>query len=288
MTTISQVLQESIGTLSTISETPSLDAQNLLANVMGKSRSWVLAHPEANLSSKEVGSYQRNTTAIAEGLPLPYVLKYWEFFGLEFRVTPDTLIPRPETELMVEEAIRWLRHNPGHKWGADVGTGSGCVAVAVARHADNLSLIGTDVSFRALTVASTNARHHHLKHRIHLLQADLVPQIGLPLNLICANLPYIPTSTLMELEVFGKEPRLALDGGDDGLALISRLLEQAPDLIAPGGLILLEINASQGIQVSELALRSFPMANVEIKPDLAGLDRLLSIQIPPDYQPVTH
>lgn len=287
MITISQLLQESIGTLSTVSDTPSLDAQNLLATVMGKSRSWVLAHPEANLTSNQVDAYHQNTTAIVGGMPLPYVLEYWEFFGLEFHVTPDTLIPRPETELMVEKAIHWLRQNPGPNWGADVGTGSGCVAVAIANHANNISFIGTDISFQALDVASKNALHHKLEHRIHLLQTDLAPRTSLPMNLICANLPYIPTSTLKELEIFGREPRIALDGGEDGLALINRFLNQAPNLIAPGGLILIEIDPSQGSPVIELASRVFPTATVEVHQDLAGLDRLIAIQLSPDYKPVT-
>lgn len=285
MTTISQVLQESIRTLTPVSETPLLDAQNLLANIIGKSRSWVLAHPEADLSSQEVDSYHRDAAAIAEGMPLPYLLERWEFFGLEFLVTPDTLIPRPETELMVETAIQWVTSISAHTWVADVGTGSGCIAVALAKQAHNLTVIATDVSYPALIVALSNAQHHKVDDRIHFLQADLIPQITIPINLICANLPYIPTDKLKKLGIFGKEPQLALDGGEDGLALIGRMLYQAPYLIAPGGLILLEIEASQGSQAVDLALRSFPMAKVDVQRDLAGYDRLLIIQVPKEFQP---
>ena len=282
MTTITQVLQDSINSLTPVSDTPSLDAQNLLANIMGKSRSWVLAHPEAYLSSRELNSYQRYTSAVVEGIPLPYVLEKWEFFGLKFHITPDTLIPRPETEMIVEKAIQWLSINPGHIWGADVGTGSGCIAVTLAKNVPDLSIIATDISYPALNVARSNAHLHSVADRIYYLQADLIPQFSRPLKLICANLPYIPTNTLKELEIFGKEPQIALDGGEDGLALLTRFLNQAPHWIAPGGLILLEIDASQGSQVVDLALKSFPMAVVEVQRDLAGLDRLLVIEIPQD------
>lgn len=284
MTTVSRVLQVSIKTLTPVSETPLLDAQYLLAHIMGKSRSWVLAHPEAYLSPQEVESYQRDTTAIAEGIPLPYVLEHWEFFGMDFQITPDTLIPRPETEMMVESAIQWAKSFPGHIWAADIGTGSGCISVALAKHTNNLSIVATDLSYPALNVALSNARHHNVDERIHFLQADLIPQITIPINLICANLPYIPSNKLKNLGVFGKEPQLALDGGEDGLVSIGRFLKQASLLIAPAGMILLEIEASQGSRVIDLALGSFPMAKVDIQRDLAGYDRLLIIQVPEDFQ----
>jgi release factor glutamine methyltransferase len=286
LTTIFKILQESIKNLTPVSDTPSLDAQNLLANMLGKSRSWVLAHPEANLSSQEVNTYQRNTSSIVSGIPLPYVLGHWEFFGLEIQITPDTLIPRPETELLVEKAMHWLSLIPGHCWGADVGTGSGCIAVALAKYAINLSIIASDISYPALYVARSNAIHHKLDDCVHFLQADLIPQFTIPLNLICANLPYIPTNTLKELEIYGKEPRLALDGGKDGLSLICKFLNRAPYSIAPGGLILLEIEANQGSQVVDLARESFPRAAIEVQSDLAGSDRLLVIQVPKDHRPV--
>ena len=279
MTTITQALRENAETLTKVSDTPALDAQILLAHHLRKPRSWILTHPEKQLSHQVSSSFQKDIDLITEGVPLPYVLGQWEFYGLNFTITPDTLIPRPETELLVEQAITWLTNNPDRRLVADLGTGSGCIAVALARHVHDLWIIASDISYQALRVARSNSIQHKVNDRIHCLQADLYPPVECHFDLICANLPYIPTGILSTLKVYGREPSLALDGGEDGLELISILMKEAPKIIAPGGLILFEIEASQGIQAETLASQTFPRAEIKVLPDLSGHNRLVAIQL---------
>lgn len=259
------------------------DRQTLLAQVLGQPRAWVLAHPEAALTTEQDRAWQAALARLWRGVPLPYVLGRWEFFGLEFIVTPEVLIPRPETELLVETALGLIQA-PGSAihTGIDVGTGSGCIAVALAAHAPSLALTATDISPAALAVAHANAELHGMTGRIELLSADLLdcPALaGRHFDLLVANLPYIPTGTLRLLEVYGREPTLALDGGADGLDLVRQLLHTAPAQLAPGGAVLLEIEASQGQLAQALARAAFPRAAVKILPDLSGRDRLLVIHV---------
>jgi release factor glutamine methyltransferase len=279
LTTITQILQESTEKLAQVSETPALDVQTLLAHILGKPRTWLLTHPEDLLSSQALSTFRKDINLLVEGIPLPHVLGRWEFYGLEFTVTPDTLIPRPETESLVEQALTWLSNKSNRRLGVDLGTGSGCIAVALAKHIRDLSIIAVDISAQALSVARSNTIQHQVSDRVHCLQADLFPPVDCQFDLICANLPYIPTGTLRTIKIYGKEPSLALDGGVDGLDLIRRFLNRAPALIAPGGLILVEIEASQGLQVGSLARQVFPNAEIRVLVDLAGHNRLVAIQI---------
>ena len=267
------------------SDTARLDAQVLLADNMDCSRTWIVSHPEAHLTPSQLVSVKKALTRLGAGEPLPYVLGHWEFFGLNLEVTPDVLIPRPETELLVERAIQWLEASPVRRTIADVGTGSGCIAVAIASKLPDAKLIATDISRPALEVAHRNARRHRVEQRIAFVQCDLLPPHPDPLptdlhfDLICANLPYIPTDTLKSLAVFGREPALALDGGPDGLDILRRLLAIVPEWMAPNGMILLEIEASQGLSAVSLAYDIFDNAEIHLHQDLARHDRLLSIEL---------
>jgi release factor glutamine methyltransferase len=275
--------------LEPFSETPSLDAQVLLAHLLEKPRAWVLAHPEAQFTTDQEQSLTHALERLQNSEPLPYVLGEWEFFGLSFQVTPAVLIPRPETELLVEQALKALQARPKvlstasqQLCLADIGTGSGCIAISLAYHLPGIQILATDISNVALQVARFNARRHQVSDRTRFLQADLLDAIAPTptLHLICANLPYIPQAVLANLPVFKREPSLALDGGPDGLKWIDRLLHAARSRLAPGGLLLLEIEASQGQSASTLARRVFPAAFIRLLPDLAGRDRLVSIQLP--------
>jgi release factor glutamine methyltransferase len=265
-----------------LSPTASLDAQVLLAHILGKTRAWVLAHPDAKLDEEQVIQFEQASARLGTGEPLPYILGSWEFFGLEFTVTPDVLIPRPETELLVEHALGWLSARPGRRRAADVGTGSGCIAISMASQIPDLQVIATDISPAALRVAKQNTLHHGLEHRIHLVQANLFtgirPTFNTQFDLICANLPYIPEHTLETLSVSHWEPRLALCGGDNGLDLILRLLMDVPDKLSPGGILLLEIESSLGQAVVSLVRSVLPDTSVSVLPDLAGHDRLVVCQ----------
>lgn len=276
--TIAEWLNRATQTLRPITETPSIEAQALLAHVLGVSRAYLLAHPEQPLNESALESLARLLRRLEQGEPLPYVLGRQEFYGLPIKVTPAVLIPRPETEVLVEYALAWLRENPSRRAATDVGTGSGCIAISLAYHISNLKVLALDRSRAALQVAQENVRHFGLMNRVYLVQADLLNPVDTSFDLICANLPYIPTSRLPTLRVTDYEPLEALDGGPKGLNLIQRLLEQAPYCISAGGLLLIEIDASQAEVLPALARRLFPRARIEVRPDLAGLPRLLVIQ----------
>ncbi len=268
-------------------ETSALDAQVLLAHVMGQERTWLLAHPEASPTPGQQAVLETAIRQLQDGTPLPYVLGHWEFFGLDFELTRDVLIPRPETELLVETALNWIRTHPqSADRFMDIGTGSGCIAVSLAVHVPRAEIVATDISPAALAVARRNAERHGVDGRISFIECDLLPDSGLTTltsltsttDLITANLPYIPSGALKELAVYGHEPALALDGGIDGLDLIRRLLADLEDKMTPERLILLEIESDHGRAARALSEAAFPGANVEIKKDLAGHDRLVVIE----------
>lgn len=269
--------------LASLSDTPALDASVLLAHIVNKPRTWIMAHPELILTTEQQNQLHDSLARLERGESFPYVLGHWEFFGMDFDVTPDVLIPRPETELLVERAIAWLQESPARRTIADVGTGSGVIAISIAVNVPTAKVIATDVSKEALDVARRNAKKFDVEQRIEFVHSDLLPprQASLaaeqPLDLICANLPYIPTNTLHGLPVYGREPTLALDGGEDGLALIRRLLHVAPNWLVPRAMMLLEIESTRGPQALELASHLFPQSRIRIHSDLAGQDRLLEI-----------
>jgi len=275
--TVDNALKELRQRFQSHSETAALDARVLLAEVTGKSTSWLSTHPEDPLTNKQREELERFAQRLEAGEPLPYITGHWEFFGLDFIVSPAVLIPRPETELLIEHAIAWLSANPSKRFAVDVGTGSGIIAVCLASRVHDLYLTAIDVSSQALTIARLNAASHGVDNRITFIEADLLEGIEATFDLICANLPYIPTGTLKELDVYKHEPSLALDGGPDGMGIIRRLLEQSVEKLAPGGLLLLEIESSLGEQALELARNAFPEAEINLRKDYAGRDRLISI-----------
>ncbi len=258
-------------------ESPRLDAQVLLGHILEKPRSWLLAHPEADITPQQKKALSRALSRLEAGVPLPYILGHWEFYGLDFNIDPTVLIPRPETELLIDQALAWLRAHPDRRRAADIGTGSGCIAVTLAKLIPDLHVTATDISPRALQIARSNAEKHHVAERISLLKSNILPTVktNADFDLICANLPYIPTETLHTLKVYGREPTLALDGGPDGLDLIQPLLRQAPRRLTRGGLLLIEIDSSHSDRAISLAREAFPNADVRLLPDLAGHDRLI-------------
>jgi len=280
---IHKLLENSAARLTSYSDTPQLDAQVLLAHIINKPRTWIMAHLESDIPIEEQKKLGQALKKLEAGNPLPYVLGKWEFFGLDFDITTDVLIPRPETELLVEKAIAWLNGSQERRTVADIGTGSGVIAISIAMHLSDARILATDISMAALKVAQYNARKFHVHHRIDFLQCDLLPQHMDPLptdrhfDLICANLPYIPTESLKQLPIFGREPTIALDGGEDGFELYRRLFKFAPDWLASQGMLLLEVESTLGVQVLSLAFDSFSNVNIHLHQDLAGNDRLLEI-----------
>jgi release factor glutamine methyltransferase len=256
-----------------------LATQLLLAYVLKQTRAWVIAHPEAALNLAQQTELDHLFAKYLQGTPLPYLLERWEFYGLAFEVSPDVLIPRPETELLVEHALHWLRKHPGRRNAADVGTGSGAIATSLTKTMPDLRVLAVDQSWRALKIAQRNAQRHGTAAQVQFLQGNLLYAAAGPFDLVCANLPYIPASVLADLAVGQHEPRMALDGGEDGLAYIRALLEDAPRWLDTGGLLLLEMQYDQGEAIYALAVQHFPQAHILVHNDLSGRQRLVEVQI---------
>ncbi len=283
------LLTEITSRLASASDTPALDASVLLARIVDRPRSWILAHPELTLTDEQQNQLNASLARLENGEPFPYMLGRWEFFGLEFEVTPDVLIPRPETELLVEKAIAFLQKDSSKTNAADIGTGSGAIAVSIAVNVPNANILATDISSKAVRVAKRNAEKHGVSERVEFAECNLLPESKVKgqrsdlqpstFDLVCSNLPYIPTNTLKHLPIYQREPTLALDGGKDGLDLFRNLLSAIPNWLAPNALILLEIESSFGEQTTRLARQHFQNANITLHQDLTGRDRLLEIQL---------
>ena len=257
---------------------PALDAQLWLGAVCELGRTQVLAHPERELSAAELARFESGLARLAAGEPLAYLTGRIEFYSLTFEVSPDTLIPRPETEHLVELALELAAALVAPRI-ADVGTGSGCIAVALAANNPAAHVVAIDASEAALRVAGRNAAAHGVAGRFQLLHGDLLAPLDAPVDLICANLPYVSDAEYEALpaSVRDYEPAGALRGGPDGLRLIEELLAQAPGALRAGGWVLLEIGAAQGEAAVGLARRYFPAGSVELRQDYAGRDRLVVV-----------
>lgn len=272
------LLREQTLKLSSEVERPHDHALVLLAHILGESKTWVLAHPDLYLSQRQILELSNLSTRLAKGEPLPYLTGKQAFFGLDFKVNQDVLIPRPETERMVEEALAWLTAHPEARQGIDLGTGSGCVAVSLAINCPSLRMCAVDISPKNLIVAMENAITLRCEDRIRFTQSDLFTDVTRAYNLVCANLPYIPSEEVADVNSQPYEPRLALDGGRTGLELIERsMLESRVHLLRPA-LLLFEFQSDKTAEVEKLALKYYPQADRRILKDLAGLDRIMRIE----------
>jgi release factor glutamine methyltransferase len=260
--------------LNAVTKHPLLEAEVLLAHLLDASRATLLAHPEILLTTSQLADYQALVRQRASNRPLPYLTGHVEFYSLDFEVTPEVLIPRPETETLVDLA---LARRPEAI--VDVGTGSGCVAVALAVHLPQAIICAIEISPAALAVARRNVERHGVADRVRLMVGDVLNPRPTPSDLIVSNPPYVRTGdcALLPASVRNHEPRLALDGGPDGLGIVRQLLAQAPTALRPGGGVLIEIGADQGDAAGRLARTYFPGATARVHPDLAGRDRVLEI-----------
>lgn len=263
---------------------PRLDAEVLLAHVLGWRRARLYAFPELELTHAQREAFLACVERRRQHEPVPYIVGHREFYGLDFVVDRRALIPRPVTELLVERALQSAAHlemvGNGLKL-ADVGAGSGIVAVSLAVHLPHATVYATDSSAAALEVAALNVARHGVSERVHLLAGNLLEPVPEPVHMILANLPYISTGAIPALarDIVEYEPRLALDGGEDGLQYIRALLAQAGRWLLPRGVIWLEIGAYQGQKVVALAQHFFPTAQVDVFQDYAHLDRNVRIRL---------
>ncbi|HET9849169.1 MAG TPA: peptide chain release factor N(5)-glutamine methyltransferase [Candidatus Dormibacteraeota bacterium] len=256
-----------------------LDAEVLLAHVMSQERSWLHAHPEHPLTATQRRRFRDLVSRRGAYAPVAYLIGEREFYGHTLRVSPAVLIPRPDTELLVEQAIAWLRDHPHARRVIDLGTGSGAIAIVIARGAPSVRVVAIDTDPRALRLAAVNVAEQRVAARVRLKRGDLLRGAS-PADLITANLPYLSAAQLRsggpELEY---EPRRALDGGKDGLDVIRRAIEQAPAVIRPGGCLLFECDPRQARRIEQLAQKTWPSPTVTIHKDLAGRDRVVRIEV---------
>jgi len=254
------------------------EAAALAAWAVGVPLAAAFAHPERELSADEETRLRRSVQRRAAREPFAYITGRAEFYGLELEVDRRVIIPRPETEHVVEQALAIAREFERPVI-ADVGTGSGCIAVAIACNLGGATIYATDCSHGALEAAAANVRRHHLERQVRLLAGDLLQPLPEAVHVIACNPPYIGSGEFARLmpEVRDYEPRPALDGGEDGLAVIRRLILDAPRHLRDRGTLVMELGATQGPRVLALAATRFPEARIER--DLAGLDRVLVTRI---------
>jgi release factor glutamine methyltransferase len=278
--TNTEALREATARLEAASDSPRLDAEVLLRHVLRIDRTAFFARLHEPLNASDAEAYERLINARLAGAPVAHLTGEREFMGIRFKVSRDVLIPRPETEQLVEWSLNWLKPRP-HANVLDVGTGSGAIILSIAKIAGDKwhsAAIGTDISQAAISVAETNRARLGLTNRVELLASDLLHAVSKPIDLILANLPYLTAEQISENPQLDAEPRLALDGGQEGLDLIERFLSDAPRILSANGAIGLEIDPSHAIHVAAHAANAFPRAHVQITRDLAQCERFVIVE----------
>ncbi|MCJ7604668.1 MAG: peptide chain release factor N(5)-glutamine methyltransferase [Dehalococcoidales bacterium] len=259
-------------------EDASLEAEVLVRHVLGIDRATLYAQPEHDVSFVEAEHLQKMVIRRISGEPSAYITGHREFFGHDFIVSPGVLIPRPETELLVELAIGRYA-GAQYTSVADIGTGSGAIAVSLALKIPGIVVYATDISASALNTARENAKKHGVADRIIFREGDLLEALPEPVDLICANLPYVREADLPEDGPLQFEPREALAGGPDGLTYLERMFRKAPGKLKPGGGMLLEIGEGQATAVTRALDTSFPGSLIHLHHDLAGTGRVIELRL---------
>jgi release factor glutamine methyltransferase len=288
-------------------ENPRLESEILLRYVLKIDRAQLFLDTDKELKVAAEDLFWQWIARRVHGEPAAYIIKSREFYGLDFIVDQRVLIPRPETELLVEEALRFLRSHPDSTT-ADIGTGSGAIAISLAVNLfqphpvvdcsslvnsqeyrsprdchpqqNGIKIYATDISAFALEVALLNAKKHHVTKLISFHQGDLLEPLPEPVDILLANLPYVKNTDLKNMPSSGYEPTLALDGGGDGLNQIRRLCRQIESKVKSGGLALLEIGMGQGPDVHNILHAALKDSKIKVLPDLASIDRVVAINIP--------
>jgi len=256
-----------------------LEAEILLRDVLKKTRAELHLEFDSELSPHQYAAFRQLIRRRCRDEPTAYILGRREFYGRDFLVDNRVLVPRPETELLVEKAIEFARDYEAPLL-ADVGTGCGAVAIVLALELSESTVYATDVSADALTVARKNCRKHGVELSVRLLKGSLLDVLPEPVDIITANLPYVRKADLPQTGPVSTEPRLAIDGGFDGLEQIRQLCRQAGNKLNPHGHLLLEVGQGQAEAVTILLRGLFPMAQIQMVPDLSGIDRVISLSLP--------
>jgi release factor glutamine methyltransferase len=277
--TIREARQEAVTRLQGAGiDTAALDARVLLAFVLDVSQTGLLTRDADSIEADHLQRYRELIRQRAYGVPVAYLVGEREFMGLGFRITADVLVPRPDTEPLVEWGLAWLREHP-HALVADIGTGSGAIALSLTYHAPpdwSGHTIATDTSTAALAVARENADSLLLaerRQRIRFAQGNLTAPITEPVHLLLANLPYLTPDQIAGNPHLAHEPTVALDGGSDGLDLIRAVVDDLSRVLQPGGAVGFEIDPSQSAALQRLLRRALPGRRIEVVHDLAGDER---------------
>jgi release factor glutamine methyltransferase len=257
------------------------EAASLLAYVLGRDRSFIVGHANDEIGNHELERFLEDLEMRVRGKPLQYITGHQEFYGLDFEVTVDVLIPRPETELLIETALKMME-DVGSPSICDVGTGSGCIAITLVHQQPNARALAIDVSPVALEIARRNAARHAVSERIAFVQSDCFQSVAQPktlFDLVVSNPPYVAESALegLQREVRDFEPRVALEAGADGLSIIRRLLTESENFVKPGGHLLFEIGFDQHERVEELIDRD-TWKLLDIHHDLQGIPRAVALE----------
>ncbi len=260
-------------------EYAALEAEVLLRDTLDKDRVQLYLALDDELSTEQQTAFRTRLNRRLNDEPTAYILGYREFYGRDFLVSPAVLIPRPETELLVETVLSVVKRDE-FSTVAEVGTGCGAIAVSLALELPDVKIYATDISAPALEVARANSQKHGVAERISFLRSDLLDKLPGTVDIVVANLPYIRESDLPVSGTVSREPRLALDGGKDGLEQIRRLCRQAKGRISSGGYLLLEVGQGQAGNVTDFLKGLFPSATINVIQDLAGIDRVISLVFP--------
>lgn len=255
-----------------------LEAEILLRDALKKSRAQLYLALDDELGPEQHTGFRRRLARRLDNEPTAYIVGHREFYGRDFRVNSSVLVPRPETELLVEKTLEIARK---HRLSviAEVGTGCGAIAISLALELPDVRVYATDVSISALRIARGSCGKHGVTGRVRLLAGDLLDALPEPADIIVANLPYVRESDLPRTGPLSREPRLALDGGADGLDKIRRLCHQVGGKVRPGGHLLLEVGMGQAAPVTALLRELFPSARVDVAQDLSGIDRVVSLAL---------
>ena len=257
-----------------------LESELLLRHALEIDRVQLYQDLNRELSPQQEATFWHLIERRLSGEPTAYIIGHREFYGLDFYVDANVLIPRPETELLVEKALKLAENHPTISI-AEVGTGCGAIAISLALNLPQAKIYAIDISPAALKVALANCQKHEVVDRICLLRGDMLNPLPEPVNLIIANLPYVKKTELPQVSPAGFEPLLALNGGPDGLEKIRQLCTQLSNKLHPKGCLLLEIGQGQGKTVTTLLESLFPLAKTEVTTDLSVIDRVVSLTLDP-------
>lgn len=271
MNSVNKALNIATAKLNDNSTSASLDVEVLLSHILNKNRSWLLTHPDFRISLWQNIKYNNLIKKRINNHPIAYLIGYKEFYGLKFKVNKHTLVPRPESELFIDEL---KKINPHKKTIVDIGTGSGCIIISAAKNLPDNLFLGIDISKKALRVARQNAQHHNIKLR--LIQNNLLESLDIKIDIIMANLPYLTQKQMQEPSI-QREPIQALASGVDGLNHYRQLIEQIKNLEHKPDHILLEIDPIQSTTLEKIIKDRLPHYKINIIPDLNKQNRIIHL-----------